>query len=73
MKKLYIDLDKTEVEKTLLKQQLAKQLMDAHTQSDISFPISGQSEVHVCYNPYHKKTSHEIQQQHTICFTCLTL
>ena len=44
MKKLYIDLDrKSEVEKTLQKQQLAKQVQDAHTQSEILFAISGQS------------------------------
>ena len=49
MKKLYIDLDrKSEIdEKTLLKQQLAKQVQDAHTQSEISFPILGQSRVNI--------------------------
>ena len=42
MKKLYVDLDrKSEVENALLKQQLAKEVKDAHTQSEISFPISG--------------------------------
>ena len=45
MKKLYIDLDRreSEVEKTQLKQQLSKQVKDALTQSEISFPILGQS------------------------------
>ena len=44
VKKLYVDLDReSEVEKALLKQQLAKKVKDAHTQSEISFPISGQS------------------------------
>ena len=41
MKKLYIDLDRKS--ETLLKQQLSKQVNDAHTQSEISFPILGQS------------------------------
>ena len=42
MKKLYIDLDKKS-ETLMLKQQLAKQAKDAHTQSEISLPIFGQS------------------------------
>ena len=45
MKKSYIDLDrrKSEVEKKQLKQQLSKQVKGALTQSEISFPILGQS------------------------------
>ena len=44
MQKLYIDLDrKSAVDKALLKQQLPKQVKDALTQSEISFPILGQS------------------------------
>ena len=48
MMKLYIDLDRKS--ETLLKQQLAKEVNDAQTQSLISIPISGQSGVHNCYS-----------------------
>ena len=51
--KYIIDLDrKSQVEETLLKQQLTKQAKDAQTQSEISFLILGQSIiiVHIIVN-----------------------